>query len=93
MAGTISTGAHPKALWPGVNTWYGLKYAEHPQECNAIFEQVKSSKGYEEDVEVTSFGLAVVKAEGASVSYDSHSQGETKRYTHVAYGLNSGVAA
>ena len=33
------------------------------------------------------FGLAPVKAQAGSVSYDSESQGYTKRYTHVVYGL------
>ncbi len=87
MAGIISTGNHPKALWPGVHKFFGMNYKEHPLECRMIFDTVKSSKAYEEDVEVTSFGLPVQKSEGGSVSYDSHSQGETKTYTHVAWGL------
>ena len=46
-----------------------------------------SEKNYEEDTEVTGFGLATVKNQGAAVSYDSETQGPTKRYTHVTYGL------
>lgn len=87
MAGVITTGNHPKALWPGVNAWFGAKYQEHPLECTQVFNKSTSRKNYEEDVEQTSFGLAPVKAEGAGVQYDSHSQGYTKRYTHVAYAL------
>lgn len=87
MAGTITTGNHPKALWPGVNAWFGISYKERPLECMMVFDEENSDKNYEEDVEATSFGLAPVKSEGGAVSYDSHSQGYTKRYTHIAYGL------
>jgi hypothetical protein len=87
MSGVITTGNHPKALWPGVNAWFGTSYKERPIECEMVFDREGSEKAYEEDVEVTGFGLAPQKAEGSAVSYDSHSQGYTKRYTHVAYGL------
>ena len=42
---------------------------------------------YEEDVETTGFNLAQIKTQGGAVSYDGHTQGFIKRYTHVAYGL------
>ncbi|MGB1214606.1 MAG: hypothetical protein ACPG4X_14675 [Pikeienuella sp.] len=87
MAGVITTGAHPKALWPGINEWFGRVYDEHATEFTDLFEMDSSGQSYEEDVLVTGFGLAPVKPEGASVSYDSESQGYTKRYTHVAYAL------
>ena len=83
----ITTGNHPKALWPGVNKFWGTSYEKHPLECMEIFDVKSSSKAYEEDVETLSFGLAPAKAQGAGVSYDSHSQGPTTRYTHVVYGL------
>src|SRR3990167_8849056 len=83
----ITTGAHPKALWPGINAWFGSSYKEHPTEYTDIFKVYTSSQNYEEDVVVTGFGLAPVKNEGAAYSYDSESQGYTKRYKPVAYGL------
>ena len=84
----ISTGNHPKALWPGIHAWWGLSYNKHPLEWREIFDAKEASnKAYEEDVEGTGFGLAPVKPEGDSVSYDSHTQGPTTRYTHVSYGL------
>lgn len=83
----ISTGAHPKALWPGVRKFVMGEYSEHPTEYTQIFDMKSSSMAYEEDVETTGFGLAQVKAEGAATTYDTHSQGFTKRYTHVAYSL------
>lgn len=87
MAGVITTGNHPKALWPGMRKFWGREYAEHKQEWSEIFETETSDKNYEEDTEVTGFGLAPVKSQGGSLSYDSESQGPTKRYTHITYGL------
>jgi hypothetical protein len=83
----ITTGAHPKALWPGVRKFVMGEYSEHPTEYTAIFDMKSSSMAYEEDVELTGFGLAPVKDQGAAVAYDAHTQGFTKRYTHVAYSL------
>lgn len=86
MTGVITTGNHPKALWPGIRAWFGANYSEYPEQFKEIFEIVSSSKNYEEDVLVTGFGLAPEKSQGGSVSYDSESQGFTKRYVHVVYG-------
>ena len=83
----ITTGSHPKALWPGIKAWWGRVYDEHKVEYPDLFSTESSSRSYEEDVEVTGFGLAPVKAEGASVSYDSDTQSFVSRYTHVAYAL------
>jgi hypothetical protein len=87
MAGVITTGSHPKALWPGMRKFWGREYSEHKQEWTEIFETETSEKNYEEDTEVTGFGLAPIKTQAGSVSYDSEAQGPTKRYTHVTYGL------
>jgi hypothetical protein len=87
MAGVITTGNHPAALWPGIKAWWGRTYDEHETEYDKIFNVESSDKAYEEDVLVTGFGLAPSKAEGSSTSYDSETQGYTSRYTHVAYSL------
>jgi len=87
MAGVIGTGNHPAALWPGVNAFWGRMYKEHTTQYTEIFDVKSSGKAYEEDVEVTGFALAPVKAEGSAVSYDSETQGPTSRYTHVPYAL------
>ncbi len=83
----ITTGAHPKALWPGVRKFVMGEYTSQPEVYSKIFDMKSSSMAYEEDVEVTGFGLAKVKAEGASTTYDTHQQGFVKRYTHVAFSL------
>lgn len=87
MAGVITTGTHPKALWPGVKAWWGQVYDEHPEEYVHLFDKDTSSQNYEEDVQLTGFGLAQVKPEGQGVQFDSEVQGFVTRYTHVAYAL------
>jgi len=83
----ITTGSFAKDLWPGVNSWYGMKYAEYPVEHLDIFDKYTSDKAFEEDVGAAMFGLAPVKTEGASITYDSAEQAFVDRYTHVTYGL------
>jgi len=85
--GVINTGSHPKALWPGVHAFWGQVYAAHPQEHPDLYDIMDSGMSYEEDTQITGFGLAPAKAEGASISYDSEVQGPTQRYTHIAYAL------
>jgi hypothetical protein len=47
----ISTGAHPKALWPGVHKFCMGVYDEFPEEFSKVFDIEDSTKAYEEDVE------------------------------------------
>ena len=83
----ITTGSFPKALWPGVNSWWGQSYNQWKPQYTELFEYQKSNKAFEEDVGHTGFGLAPVKNEGSGVSYDSQTQGFLKRYTNVTYAL------
>lgn len=83
----INTGSFAKALWPGINAWYGKEYSEYPVEYKDLFETHSSKRAYEEDVGISSFGLAIEKTEGASIAYDSERQAFTTRYTPVVYAL------
>lgn len=74
-------------MWPGVKAWWGRSYDEIPQEWPDLFDEETSDKAYEEDVEITGFGLAPVKNEGTSINYDMETQGAVTRYTNVAYAL------
>lgn len=83
----INTGSFAKALWPGVNAWYGKAYNDYSVEYTDLFDKFTSSKAFEEDVGISSFGLAVQKAEGAPISYDTERQGFITRYQHVVFAL------
>jgi hypothetical protein len=87
MAGVITTASHPKALWPGIKAWWGQTYNEHPEEFGDLFDKDTSTQNYEEDVQLSGFGLAPIKTEGQGTAYDSEIQGFTTRYTHVAYAM------
>lgn len=83
----ITTGSFSKALWPGVNAWYGKAYDEFPVQWTALFDKYTSRKAFEEDVGVTSFGLLQVKPEGQGIAYGTEKQGFINRYTHIVYAL------
>ena len=84
---TITTGSFAKALYPGVNTWYGKAYNDFQTEFDKIFDKKTSRRAWEEDVSVSSFGMAVLKGEGAPITYDTEQQGFMDRYTHAEYAL------
>lgn len=83
----INTSNFAKALWPGINSWYGKAYNEFSPEWDKLFDKYTSRKAFEEDVGTSGFGLAVVKGEGAPITYDSERQAFITRYSHVVYAL------
>jgi hypothetical protein len=83
----INTGSFAKALWPGVNAWYGKAYDEYPVEYTSLFDKHSSSRAWEEDVGTSGMGLAVQKGEGSAISYDSEKQGFITRYQHAVFAL------
>lgn len=87
MSTIMNSGSFAKALWPGVNAWYGKAYNEYPVEFEQLFDKSTSTRAYEEDVGLASFGLAIQKPDGSPISYDSERQGFTSRYTHAVFAL------
>ncbi len=87
----ITTGNAPKLLWPGLNAIWGRDYEEYSKEYTDLFDIETSDMNYEEEVEMTGFGLAPVKPQGSATVYDTDTQGTVNRYTHVAYGLGFNV--
>jgi len=83
----MTTGAHPKDLWPGVKAHFGATYNEHPEEWTMIFDQEGSDKSYEERVQYVGFGLAPTKNQGASITFDDAKQGYISRITNITYGI------
>jgi hypothetical protein len=87
MAGIITSGNWGKALWPGINAFWGQVYDQNPPEWSKLFDTFSSRKQFEEDVGTQTLGLASVIGEGQSIMYDSDAQSYLTRYTHVTYGL------
>lgn len=87
MSGVMTTSSFAKALWPGVNSWYGKAYNEYSTEWDKLFEKRTTRRAFEEIVGTSGMGLAPVKGEGAPVTYDSSRQGFTTRFTPVTYAL------
>lgn len=87
MPGIINTGTHPKLLWPGIHALWGQIYNEHPTEYTDLYDAEDSDRAYEQDVQLTGFGLAPIKGEGGPTSYDSEQQGLITTFVHIAYSL------
>jgi hypothetical protein len=85
--GVMTRSSFAKALYPGVSNWYGRAYDEHKEEWTDLFNMETSRRAYEEDIGITSFGLAKVKTEGNSITMDEEAQAYITRYRHVVYGL------
>lgn len=86
-APTITTGQIAALLRPGLNARWGTVYDKHPTEYTDLVDVFTSDMAYEEDQELTGFGLAPIKTEGASIAYDTAGQGPVTRYRHLAYAL------
>ena len=83
----INTGSFGRALWPGIKNWYGKAYDEYATEYDKIFTEDTSTKQFEIDMSVSSFGLAIQRTEGAPVNYDTEQQGFEEKYTHAEFAL------
>lgn len=76
-----------KALWPGINAWYGAAYGEHKVEYTDLFDTNTSRRAFEEEVGQSGFGLASVKSQGGQITYHTSQQGFIARYNMVAYAM------
>jgi len=83
----MTTGSHPKDLWPGVKAHFGATYNEHPMEWSMIFDQESSNKSFEERVQYVGLGLAPTKNQGASISFDDAKQGYISRISNITYAI------
>lgn len=90
--GVITTGLHPKELWPGIAAFFGETYKEHPEEFSQIFDMVDSTKAYEERVANVGLGLAGVKTQGSSVSFGETKQDYVSRLTNIVYAIGAVIS-
>ena len=86
----ISRAQLLKELLPGLNALFGLEYDNYENEHAEIYETENSDRSFEEEVKLSGFGAAPVKAEGSSLSYDNAQEHFTARYNHetVAMGFS-----
>jgi hypothetical protein len=87
MPGIITRSTQPDLLWPGIQAIFGTSYEKLEKQYTKIFDVRRSKKAYEKVLEATGFGMASVKGEGQSITYDSSGQGPATTFTHVTYGL------
>lgn len=83
----MSTGSHPKDLWPGIKAHFGHTYDEHAEEFSQIFDVQTSDKSFEERIQYKGLGLAPVKAQGASISFEDTQQGYISRINNITYAI------
>ena len=83
----ISRSQLVKELEPGLNALFGLEYKNYADEHAEIFDVENSDRAFEEEVMLSGFANAQVKAEGAGVSFDEAQETFTARYTHETVAL------
>ena len=83
----ISRGQLVKELEPGLNALFGLEYKNYANEHAEIFDTENSDRAFEEEVMLSGFANAPIKAEGTGVSFDNAQETFTARYTHETLAL------
>ena len=83
----ISRGQLVKELETGLNALFGLEYKNYANEHAEIFDTENSDRAFEEEVMLSGFANAPVKAEGTGVSFDNAQETFTARYTHETLAL------
>lgn len=83
--GIITTGSYPSDLEPIGRHWFMDAEKSLDPLYARIFSEMSTKRKFEHDSIFGGLGLASVKAEGASVNYDSMVEGPEKVYTQATY--------
>ena len=83
----ISRSQLVKELEPGLNALFGLEYKRYENQHAEIYTSENSDRAFEEEVMLSGFANAQVKAEGAGVSFAEAQETFTARYTHETVAL------
>ena len=83
----ISRGQLVKELEPGLNALFGLEYKRYENQHAEIYSTESSDRAFEEEVMLSGFANAQVKAEGSGVVFDNAQETFTARYTHETVAL------
>lgn len=86
----ISRAQLLKELVPGLNALFGLEYKKYENEWQACFDIESSNRAFEEEVKLSGFDAAPVKAEGDAIAYDQAQETWVARYNHetIAMGFS-----
>lgn len=76
-----------KELLPGLNALFGLEYKRYEDEHKEIYEIENSDRSFEEEVKLSGFASAPVKAEGSALVYDNAQESYISRYSHETIAL------
>jgi len=77
----ISRAQLVKELEPGLNALFGLEYKRYENQHAEIYVTESSDRAFEEEVMLSGFANADVKAEGQGIAYDDAQETYTARYT------------
>ena len=83
----ISRGQLVKELEPGLNALFGLEYKRYENQHAEIYTTESSDRAFEEEVMLSGFAQAQVKAEGSGVAFDNAQETYTARYSHETIAL------
>ena len=83
----ISRQQLAKELEPGLNALFGLEYQNYENQHVEIYDIETSDRAFEEEVMLSGFANAAVKAEGSAVTFDTANETFTSRYTHETVAL------
>lgn len=84
--GIITTGSYPSDLEPIGRHWFMDAEKSLDPLYVRLFEEKSTKRKFEHDSIFGGLGLASVKAEGASIAYDSMVEGPEKVYSQATYG-------
>ncbi len=87
----ISRAQMMKELLPGLNALFGMEYGSYDNEHEDIYEMETSDRAFEEEVQLSGFGSAPVKSEGAAIAYDTAQEAFTARYNHETVALGFSI--
>ena len=87
----ISRSQLVKELEPGLNALFGLEYKRYENQHADIYDIENSDRAFEEEVMLSGFANAQVKAEGQGVSFDDAQETFTSRYNHETIALGFAI--
>lgn len=85
----VTQGSEARLLQEGINAIATIEYQDYAMEKDKIFTMEESEKAYEIDVSLSGTGLASLKREGTSISYDGEKQDFATTYVHSVFAIGT----